>query len=77
MPRMKHIDVKHHFIREILEEGQVSIQKIKITENPANMMTKVVIVFKFNLCLDFINVLKSLKFGPCKAHWKTLPKIVL
>ncbi|KAE8671810.1 ABC transporter B family member 7 [Hibiscus syriacus] len=39
--RMKHIDVRYHFVREILEEGGVIIQKIRTTENPADMLTKV------------------------------------
>ncbi|GJR03668.1 retrovirus-related pol polyprotein from transposon TNT 1-94 [Tanacetum coccineum] len=40
--RTKHIDVRYHFIREILEEGGVRIQKIHTLENPADMLTKVV-----------------------------------
>ncbi|KAE8678648.1 hypothetical protein F3Y22_tig00111402pilonHSYRG00027 [Hibiscus syriacus] len=39
--RTKHIDVRYHFVREILEEGGVIIQKIRITKNPADMLTKV------------------------------------
>ncbi|KAE8684117.1 hypothetical protein F3Y22_tig00111151pilonHSYRG00072 [Hibiscus syriacus] len=39
--RTKHIDVRYHFVREILEEGGVIIQKIRTTENPADMLTKV------------------------------------
>nr|GEV36617.1 retrovirus-related Pol polyprotein from transposon TNT 1-94 [Tanacetum cinerariifolium] len=40
--RTKHIDVGYHFIREILEEGGVRIQKIHTSKNPADMLTKVV-----------------------------------
>ncbi|KAE8684439.1 GDSL esterase/lipase [Hibiscus syriacus] len=39
--RTKHIDVRYHFVREILEEGGVIIQKIRTTENLADMLTKV------------------------------------
>ncbi|KAE8698224.1 pentatricopeptide repeat-containing protein [Hibiscus syriacus] len=39
--RTKHIDVRYHFVREILEEGGVIIQKIRTTENPVDMLTKV------------------------------------
>ncbi|KAE8713420.1 hypothetical protein F3Y22_tig00110210pilonHSYRG00105 [Hibiscus syriacus] len=35
--RTKHIDVRYHFVREILEEGGVIIQKIRTTENPADI----------------------------------------
>ncbi|GJX90903.1 retrovirus-related pol polyprotein from transposon TNT 1-94 [Tanacetum coccineum] len=57
--RTKHINVRYHFIREILEEGGVRIQKIHTSKNPADMLTKVVAVIKFNYCLDLINVVKS------------------
>ncbi|GJX06449.1 retrovirus-related pol polyprotein from transposon TNT 1-94 [Tanacetum coccineum] len=38
--RTKHIDVRYHFIREILEEGGVRIQKVHTSKNPADMLTK-------------------------------------
>ncbi|KAE8654775.1 glutamate-ammonia ligase family protein [Hibiscus syriacus] len=44
--RTKHIDVRYHFVREILEEGGVIIQKIRTTENPADMLTKVITAAK-------------------------------
>jgi len=40
--RMKHIDVRYHFVREILEEGDIELLKIHTSENPADMLTKVV-----------------------------------
>ena len=56
--RTKHIDVRYHFVREIFEEGKILLQKIATTENPADMMTKVVTVIKFNHCLNLINILQ-------------------
>ena len=56
--RTKHIDVRYHFVREILEEGGVIIQKIQTTENPADMMTKMVTAVKFKHCLDLVNIVK-------------------
>ena len=56
--RTKHIDVRYHFVREIIEEGGVLVQKIKIDDNPADMLTKVVTMIKFNHCLDLINIVK-------------------
>ncbi|GJX27363.1 transposable element [Tanacetum coccineum] len=53
--RTKHIDVRYHFIREILEEGRVRIQKVHNSKNPADMLTKVLAGIKFNYCLDLIN----------------------
>ena len=55
--RTKHIDERYHFVREILEEWEIQIQKIPTTENPADMMTKVVTAVKFQYCLNLINIL--------------------
>ena len=56
--RTKHIDVRYRFVREIIEEGGVLIQKIKTDDNLADMLTKVVTTIKFNHCLDLINIAK-------------------
>uniref|UniRef100_A0A803QR32 Retroviral polymerase SH3-like domain-containing protein n=1 Tax=Cannabis sativa TaxID=3483 RepID=A0A803QR32_CANSA len=37
--RSKHIDIKFHFIREIVSRGDVQAKKIQIEENPANILT--------------------------------------
>ncbi|KAG7962752.1 hypothetical protein I3843_09G081300 [Carya illinoinensis] len=54
--RTKHIDVRFHFVREILEEGDILLQKIGTEDNPADMLTKVVTGIKFQHCLDLINI---------------------
>ena len=56
--RTRHIDVRYHFVREIIEEGGVLVQKIKTDDNLADMLTKVVTPIKFNHCLDLINIAK-------------------
>jgi hypothetical protein len=38
--RSKHIDVKHHFIREKVDEGIVNTQRIGTTDNLADILTK-------------------------------------
>jgi hypothetical protein len=38
--RTKHIDVRHHFVREIVEEGIVKIIFIKTADNDADLWTK-------------------------------------
>ena len=40
--RTKHIQLKYHFIKSLIEEGTLLLEKIRGTENPADMMTKVV-----------------------------------
>ena len=56
--RTKHIDVRYHFIREIIEDSGVIMQKIHTTDNPADMLTKVVTTVKFQHCLNLINIVE-------------------
>ena len=54
----KHTDVCYHFVRDIINEGQILLQKIGIADNLTYMLTKVVTAIKFNHCLDLINITK-------------------
>ena len=40
-------DVRFHFVHEIIDEGKILLQKIKIIENLANMLAKVVLTIMF------------------------------
>ena len=40
--RTKHVDVKYHYVREIIERGVVLLRKIDTKDNPSDMLTKVV-----------------------------------
>ncbi|KAG8472010.1 hypothetical protein CXB51_036502 [Gossypium anomalum] len=50
--RTKHIDVRHHFVRDIIARGDIVVSKISTHENPADMMTKSLPITKFENCLD-------------------------
>ncbi|KAK3010795.1 hypothetical protein RJ639_011899 [Escallonia herrerae] len=52
----KHIDVRFHFIRDVVSQGTVMVEKIFTDENPANMMTKHIPEIKFKHCLDLISI---------------------
>ncbi|XP_042021030.1 secreted RxLR effector protein 161-like [Salvia splendens] len=54
----KHIDVRYHFVREILEEEKIVIRKVPTLENPADKLTKVVTRAKFEHCLNLVNILR-------------------
>lgn len=54
----KHIDVLFHFIREIIEHGEVILKKIGIKDNLVDMMTKVVPMTKFEHHSTLVNVLR-------------------
>ncbi|KAH9679295.1 retrovirus-related pol polyprotein from transposon TNT 1-94-like protein [Citrus sinensis] len=38
--RTKHIDVKYHYVRDIIESGVVLLRKIDTKDNPSDMLTK-------------------------------------
>ncbi|GKV31442.1 hypothetical protein SLEP1_g40128 [Rubroshorea leprosula] len=54
--RTKHIQVRYHFVWEVISNGDVLVEKISTDENPADMMTKQVSGIKFKHCLDLISV---------------------
>ncbi|KAG8500752.1 hypothetical protein CXB51_002776 [Gossypium anomalum] len=54
--RTKHIDVRYHFVRDIIARGDIVVSKISTHENPADMMTKSLPITKFEHCLDLAGV---------------------
>ena len=46
--KTKHIQLRYHFIRSVLEDGQLKLAKIHTNDNPADMLTKVVTREKLN-----------------------------
>jgi predicted aldo/keto reductase-like oxidoreductase len=55
--RTKHINIKYHFVRDLIEEGKVKVCKISAHDNPADMMTKLVPVAKFELCSSLVGLM--------------------
>ncbi|KAI9181172.1 hypothetical protein LWI28_012125 [Acer negundo] len=55
----KHINVRYHFVREIVDEGNILLQKIGTANNYADMLTNVVTGIKFQHCLNFINISRA------------------
>ena len=48
--RIKHIQLKYHFIRGLLEDDALLFEKIRRAENQADMLTKMVTKEKLKLC---------------------------
>ena len=48
--RTKHIQLRYHFIRSLLEDGILKLEKISGAQNPADMLTKTVTIDKLKLC---------------------------
>jgi hypothetical protein len=49
--KTKHIQLRSHFIIELISDDIIKLKKIKGTENPSDMLTKVVTLEKLKLCV--------------------------
>ncbi|GJZ29607.1 hypothetical protein Tco_0574254 [Tanacetum coccineum] len=54
--RTKHINVRYHFIREVLEAKTVKVLKVGTEHNAADALTKVVPGRKLQHCLELLSV---------------------
>ena len=54
--RSKHIQVKFHFIRDMINKKVFRLEKIPTELNPSDMGTKVLPVSKFNICKSLLNI---------------------
>ena len=67
-PRTKHIDVRHHFLRELHEDGRLIVKYTKLDDNDADIMTKNV---TFILLLKHRNhVRNGMMF--CYVNWDAI-----
>ena len=55
--KSKHIQTKYHFIRYLVEDKLVILEKIYGSKNPADMLTKGVTIEKLKLCTALIGLL--------------------
>ena len=60
--RTKHIELKYHFIRSVLDEELLKLEKIHTSQNPADMLTKRVTREKLSSC--------SISIGLKAWRWK-------
>lgn len=54
--RTKHIDVKYHFIRDIISKGILKIGKVATQVNPSDMGIKIAPLNKFKNCLKILSI---------------------
>lgn len=55
--RTKHVARKYHFIRDVIEDGEVEVLKIHTLRNPADMLTKCIPVHKFEAASELLKVI--------------------
>ena len=56
MQRPKHIDVKYHFIRDMLEDKHMKLVKVHTDENVAELLTKALPPERFTHCQALMGV---------------------
>lgn len=54
--RTKNIDVRYHFMRDIITRGAIIVSKISTHDNPTDIMTKTLPSAKFEHFLDLVSV---------------------
>ncbi|KAB5556119.1 hypothetical protein DKX38_007028 [Salix brachista] len=54
--RTKHISIRYHFIRSLLDDKQLLLEKICGSKNPADMLTKGVTLDKLKLCATSVGL---------------------
>lgn len=54
--RTKHIDVRYHFIRQVLEDGLVTLTKINTQNNPADVLTKSLAKAQHAHCIQLVGL---------------------
>ncbi|KAM7491962.1 hypothetical protein LguiA_034883 [Lonicera macranthoides] len=54
--RTKHIGLRYHFVRSLLDDGVLTLQKIQGSKNPADMLTKAVTKDKLELCTASVSL---------------------
>eukprot|EP00253_Pinus_taeda_P008636 PITA_08636 len=56
--KSKHIPIKYHFVRQVITERGVSLEKVHTKENCADMFTKPVLLEKLRWCLASLGLKK-------------------
>ena len=54
--RMKHIDLRYHFIREAVDEGKINVEYIPTAKNVANVFTKALARPKFEVFIEMLGL---------------------
>jgi hypothetical protein len=56
--KTKHIAIKYHFVRQVIDGGGVALKKVHTQENCADMFTKLVLLEKLWWCLASLGLQK-------------------
>ena len=54
--RTKHIDIRHHFIRDVIESGKLILEHISSNDMPADVLTKALTKPKHERCVELLGL---------------------
>ena len=54
--KTKHIDVQYHFVRDMVEDKKVLLEKVDTVKNVADSLTKSISTEKFSWCREYMGI---------------------
>ena len=54
--KIKHVRIKHHYIRDTIAAGDVTVNKVHTVDNPVDMLTMPLPIAKLQHCLDLVAI---------------------
>lgn len=55
--RSKHIDIRYHFIKDVIEKGIIKLQFVPTENQPADFLTKNLVGPKLHHCCELLNII--------------------
>ncbi len=68
--RTKHIDIRHHFIRELLEAGVIEVDYLRTEDMEADVLTKGLPVVKFKRLCGLLGLRRQLSGSVVSGSWQ-------
>ncbi|KAG2758696.1 hypothetical protein Pcac1_g29199 [Phytophthora cactorum] len=73
--RTKHIDIRYHFVREKVEDGQVVLQYVSTTDMLADIMTKPIPATQFGVLRNKLGIQASMAVESSGSVGKMTPRL--
>lgn len=65
-PKSKHIDVKYHYLKELIQHKHITLEYIPSTKNAADILTKALKPAQYKQKLDLLRLSQSAQRGDCR-----------
>ena len=75
--RIKHIDIRHHFILELVEDKAISLEYVPIEGHIADILTKSLDVSRFESLRRSIGLCTLTSSKTCLGHLLAYPRVLV